>query len=260
MDEDNNCFSLPDIPIADIDDVLAAAEAGNLLYSSGNEFYIFPFPTLNCSGTVSRFRFCYSDNVNDIGYEMEQSVFTLLLLQQQIDQMNYIVTRAISVLSTPRAAECRTLATQSYCCDTYQASFDIPASGFAYGIVGGRGFLFYSDLFVMHYRSSTPSSTPEIGTVHNIGNNIQTDRRLRLIQFTIGKCSYIFFQTQYMDVTPHPPPPPPPPPPSLPTSTHSHTRTVLTYHIPTFLGSHYRELYLFSRWSCNVNYYGNNST
>ena len=97
-----------------------------------------------------------ADNVNDIGYEMERSVFTLLLLQQQIDQMSYIVTRAISVLSTPRAAECRTLATQSYCCDTYQASFDIPSSGFAYGIV-------YSDLFVMHYRSSTPSSTPEIG-------------------------------------------------------------------------------------------------
>ena len=38
LDEDNNCFSLPDIPIADIDDVLA--EADNLRVSSGNEIYI----------------------------------------------------------------------------------------------------------------------------------------------------------------------------------------------------------------------------
>ena len=214
LDEDSNCFSLPDIPIADIDDVLAAAEAGSLLVSLGSTFYIFPFPTLNCSGTVSRFRFCYTDSVNNIGFEMERSVFTLLLLQQQIDQMNYIVTRAISVNSTPRAAECSTLGTQAYCCDTYPASFDIPASGFAYGIVGGRGILSYSDLTVMHYRSGTPSSTPEIGTVYNIGNNIQTDRRVRLIQFTIGKCTF-FGQTQYIYITSLTPPPPPPPPPHL---------------------------------------------
>ena len=120
---------------------------------------------------------------------MKWSSLFFLLLQQQIDQMNYIVTRAISVNSTPRAAECSTLATQANCCDTYYpASFDIPASGFAYGTVGGRGILYYSDLTVMHYKSSTPFSTPEIGTVYYISNNIQMDRHLRLIQFTIGKC------------------------------------------------------------------------
>lgn len=192
MDRDNNHYSLPDIPIANVDDVLAAAQAFELRDSSGNFFYIFPFPTLNCSGTVSEFRFCYSDergNINiDLGTDL--SVFTLLLLEQQ-DEINYIVTRTISVHSTPTSTKCRTRPRlgpdSSYCCDTNPASFDIPATGFAYGIAGGAGLLFYRDQLVEHYRTDTANAALQVGSMYAVGSQIQTDRNLRLIQFTVGK-------------------------------------------------------------------------
>ena len=137
LDTANNRYLLPDLDIGDDSDVARSALISSDTSTSVD--YIFPVPSaLNCSGTVSAIRFCYTGD--SIG--TEQSVFTLLTLQQ--NNLDFTITDVIPVRSTPTTEICTVgfllfVGTVQYCCDTLSLDmmdrFSLPAPNFAFGVL-----------------------------------------------------------------------------------------------------------------------------
>jgi hypothetical protein len=193
--DSNNHYSLPDLEILDDDQDVADIRL-RLLPTSRNQLNIFPLPTLNCNGTVSAVRYCYSGG--RLG--REKLVFTLLTLEQS--GQNFTIRNIIDVSNTPTVDICTegrvAILSFQYCCDTFQldttSRFNLPAPNFAFGTIarsgtGGFGNLLtfgtsFSQYTVEHYRPSSMDVT--VGNTISVGN-LETDRRLRLFKFIMSK-------------------------------------------------------------------------
>ena len=159
-----------------------------------SEDYIIPVPSaLNCSGTVSAIRYCYTGD--SIG--TEQSVFTLLTLQQ--NNLDFNITDVIPVMSTPTNEICTERSyfwrKRQFCCDTLPLEmmdrFSLPVQFFAFGVIPTNNLLMYSIIFpsfrVEHYRyAHSVIGTPTTGNTIPL-NTRGSDRALFLLQFFISK-------------------------------------------------------------------------
>lgn len=195
LNETDMSYKLPDLPLNDE----VVAEVRSMLETSSTLFYhIFPLPPdLNCSGTVSSLRFCYSTSSSFL--DQEQLAFTLLIMKRNGLDLN--ITHSIAVHSTPREEIC-TRELLQYCCDTISLNmmdgFSLPSENFSFGISSLEStvrLLEYSDfhfpsLEVDHYRiSNLDFPTPSVGSVYTLddSDSLESDRALRLFQFIIGK-------------------------------------------------------------------------
>ena len=195
LNETKRSYKLPDLPLNDE----AVAEIRSMLLLSSLLFYhIFPLPPdMNCSGTVSSLRFCYTASSSFL--DQEQLAFTLLIMKRNGLDLN--ITKSIAVRSTPREGICTRELIQ-YCCDTVSLDlmdrFSLPSENFTFGISSLDStvrLLEYSDfhfpsLQVEHYRiPNLDFPTPSVGSVYTLedSDSLETDRGLRLFQFIIGK-------------------------------------------------------------------------
>ena len=144
--------------------------------------------------------YCYRAGDSQLG--TEQLVFTLLTLQQS--GLDFTITDVIPISSTPTSDKCTKLFQFSYfqyCCDILSLdmldSFLLPAENFAFGVqisghassvnlLGYNGI--FSPQFVVEQFRYTQISAPVIGdTVTLTEINRESDRTLRLLQFSISK-------------------------------------------------------------------------
>lgn len=154
----NNHYSLPAVRDTLPGHEFVADNFFTFLLSDPLLAYIYPLPSsLNCKGTVSAVRYCYYYNFNDeVGNELP--VFTLLTLKRIESSLNFTITDAIGVFSTPSFQIC----TRRYCCDSSRLiptdRFGLPAPNFAFGIVPSFQVLLlgydedvYPEYLVEHY-------------------------------------------------------------------------------------------------------------
>jgi len=193
LDTAKNQYTLPNLPLADVEEVARTGES--LLASDPRVVYIFPVPPVNCSGTVSAVRYCYSVRSDSISEE--QFILTVLIMAQR--DHTFAITYAIDVYSTMSTKLCtkRKFNNIWFCCDTSSIDeFTYPnSSHFVFGIVGRVHLLGYSgehfpSYLVEHYRlaQAVPPSLA-VGDTYTIANGItlQSNRALSLFQFIIGK-------------------------------------------------------------------------
>lgn len=205
LDDNNNRYFLPDLPITDHE---AAASVGEVFYiSDENVVYIFPVPSmLDCGGTVVGLRYCYA-HFDDETFEFDDElldIFTLLILEQGIGP-RFKVIDTYTVRSTPNPQIC----TQRlfgedffvrYCCETSQLDkFRLPDNNFAFGMAEAMPLLRYvfnEDFLVEHYRfRANLLPPPVVGTVYPRGlvGDITVNETLRIFQFFIGNfISFMF--------------------------------------------------------------------
>jgi hypothetical protein len=194
--DSNNSYSLPDLEILN-DQQNVFNNRHSIVPTFRDELLVFPLPsTLNCGGTVSAVRYCYSSFDFELG--SEKLIFTLLTLEQ--NGQNFIIRNVINATSTPTVDICTEQDMdfeQRYCCDTLQLDaankFNLPTPNFAFGIIGRADQLGLGDLFtfdnnspyeVEHYRPS--SADVAVGNTISVGS-LSTDRQLTLSKFIISK-------------------------------------------------------------------------
>ena len=207
LDTDTNRYYLPDLPIADVQDV---ASSGRMLaITDSTLIYIYPVSPVNCTGTVSAIHFCYQTNTQQ--FNTEQCFFTLLTMEQT--GQNFTITDVIDVCNTPSEQVC---ANGRICCETVplMVPFNLPSSNFAFGISGNLspdgdiyGLLTYLPVhmdfrrFQVEQYRPLRESFPElaVGNTYTVpeGSTLLGDRALRLLQFAIGEGSLSTFLSDY---------------------------------------------------------------
>ena len=200
LDASNSRFTLPNLGYGDAENV-ARLGTGNVTLSGGF-MDIYPVPSaLNCSGVVSAVEHCYVGSASNPLLGQTVPAFTLLILQQS--GLTFTVTNVIDVQSMASREICTDVVfsmevTLRYCCDSMPldstASFNLPASEFAIGVVPGSsisGLSYRVEVFPQFRveRFSVDSSdTPAFGTTFTLTDaNRNTDLALRLLQLAISK-------------------------------------------------------------------------
>ncbi len=200
LDASNGHYTLPDLGNLDDADVANISQDVEV-FDDGVDIYPVP-STLNCSGTVSAVEYCYAGLREDLTYETNHPVFTLLILEQT--GLTFTITDMVDVYSMPTTQKCTDslpVDNSSYriCCDSFVLDqFPLPAPDFAFGIAPaslavsqiGYPVESFPEFRVELYSLSTSDlDTPAVGDTFTLNDNTSriTNQTLRLLQFVISK-------------------------------------------------------------------------
>ena len=170
------------------------------------ELSIYPVPPASlqgdqCSGTVTTVEFCYAEN-NLTLFFSENYAFTLLILRQSSNALNFTVLDVIPIRNVPSPSECSNLTlshiTVEYCCSNHSLHpsnwFHLPASSdFAFAITNqgwaSRTILEYNSPLVQHMRHNIQNGgIPAVGSRLTFRQeDVKADRGLKVFKFLIGE-------------------------------------------------------------------------
>ena len=203
LESTNNRWYLPNLG-EDFNDNFSGAyvQELNLHHSFTDVIYIYPVPqTLNCTGRVTAVRYCYRarDGQVDGGGDPLLVFLLFVLRRQQLDTI-FEVVDIISVQSMPTDKKCSRRSNseeEQDCCDVHILldKFDLPPENFAFATrafdeddsVRLLSMHELSQFHVAHYRVGIPDDPISVGGTINVGDKIEEDRSLRLLQFLVSK-------------------------------------------------------------------------